>query len=138
MAMITIFDRGNLKELDTTGKSLPEPQPGLVASFSRPTSALIGGILLAILGVVCTLFLFARGVSTWQRVLFLVCGPPFILGGAALVRRARRASGLTAREHRYFYYDDEQIVMGKTKPIWTDIEDSGEGPEEPSSLLDLH
>jgi hypothetical protein len=117
MAVITVFDRGNLKELDTARKSCPEPEPGLVASFSSPVSALIAGVMFFILGVFSTICVFVGGFSTWQRVLFLVCGPTSVAWGAVLVRRAIVAGGKTARAHRFFYYDNARIVLGTTRPI---------------------
>lgn len=117
MAVITIFDGRSLKELDTTEKKLRAPEPGLVASFSNPAGALIAGILLFVLGAFLSIFIFARGVSGWQRVLFLICGPTCLGWGAVLVRRALFAGGKTARAHRFFYYDDARIVQGKTGPI---------------------
>jgi hypothetical protein len=75
MAVITVFDRGNLKELDTARKSCPEPEPGLVASFSSPVSALIAGVMFFILGVFSTICVFVGGVQHLAKGLILGLRP---------------------------------------------------------------
>jgi len=118
MALVTIYDRGKIEDLETTLKQHRQlkPRPGLLTSFSNRVGALILGISLFVLGVACVWVLIKEHSTFIQKVVFILGG----LGGFVglwITGKALFAFKKEAVPHAYFYYDEARIVMGTTNPI---------------------
>ncbi len=118
MALVTIYQRGKIEDVETTLKRHRrlKPNPALLTSFSHRAGALLLGIFLFVFGLFCAYILFAEHLNFFQTVVIIVgvlCSPV----GIWIVSKALFAFGRAPHSHSFFYYDDSRIVMGKTNPI---------------------
>jgi len=118
MALVTIYGRGKIEDVETTLKKHRQltPRPGLLTSFSNRAGALILGVFLIVLGLACAWILIKEHTTLFEKVV-LVIGALSGFVGLWMAWKALFAFDKAALPHKYFYYDEARIVMGTTNPI---------------------
>ncbi len=118
MALVSIYERGKISEVDTDLKKyrLLKPRPGLLTSFSNRAGSIVLGILLVLLGILSVWVIATQHPTTFQTIVLLLgaCALPM---GLWILVKAQNAYGKAARPHRFFAWDETEVILGETKPI---------------------
>ena len=125
MALVSIFERGKISDVDTSLKKyrLLKPRPGVLTSFNNRVGSIVLGVVLALLGLGIGYILFTEHVTTFQTII-LILGVCLLPIGLVMIAKASNAYGKEARPHRFFGWDETQVVLGETRPIGqTEIKD---------------
>ncbi len=118
MALVSIYDRGKIKVLDTASRKirLLKPRSGLLTSFSNRAGAAVLGVLLVALGIFCGYLLATERMKTFEIIVMIIgilCAPL----GFWMLAKARNAYRRAAGPHRFFSWDENRVLVGTTRPI---------------------
>lgn len=118
MALVSIYERGKISEVDTDLKKyrLLKPRPGLLTSFSNRVGSIVLGVLLVLLGILSVWVIATQHPTTFQTIV-LILGACALPMGLWMFAKASNAYGKVARPHRFFAWNETEVVLGVTRPL---------------------